>query len=277
MKIIDGKQIADKITKQVATEIDEKRLKVGLAIILVGDDSASQLYVKLKKKACEKVGINFHLYKFPNNTTTQEIVDSIQFLNNDETINAILVQLPLIKELDTKKIIAAIDPAKDVDGFHPDNIKKYISGKTNFLPGLTEGINMLLTSTKENLENKNICILANSNEFAEPLEKYFSNQGYNATHCHLRNKNWSQQVKNADVLIVAVGKPLLITSDNIKNGVIIIDVGTNRLTKDTTVGDVDFDSVYPKCSHITPVPGGVGPMTIAILLKNSITLAKTAQ
>lgn len=274
MELIDGKKIANQITQEVANEINDKNLKVGLAVIVVGEDPASQLYVKLKRKACDKVGIQFHLYKFPSNTPTKEVIDSIHFLNKDQTINAILVQLPLAKNLDAKKIIAAIDPSKDVDGFHSKNIEKFMKGDVSLIPGLTEGINILLTDTGKDLTNKKICILANSDEFAEPLEKYFQNNGLTANHVHLDQPDWLERVKQADVLITAVGKPLLITADNIKNDVIIIDVGTNRLTKKTVVGDIDFDSVCDKCSHITPVPGGVGPMTIAILLKNAVRLTK---
>lgn len=274
MEIIDGKQIATEITEKVADEIKANKLQIGLAVILIGNDSASELYVKLKKKACIKVGIDFHLYRFPDNTNTDEVIEAIKFLNEDRDINAILVQLPLPKELDTKKIIAAIDPKKDVDGFHPINIQKYINGEIDFLPGLNEGINILLASTKQDLTNKKICILANSDEFAEPLEKYFTNQGLNTKHIHLADPDWTDRVKEADILITAVGKALLITKDNIKEDAIIIDVGTNRLTKNTIVGDVDFESVCDKCSYITPVPGGVGPMTIAMLLKNSVRLAR---
>ncbi|MBL7022196.1 bifunctional 5,10-methylene-tetrahydrofolate dehydrogenase/5,10-methylene-tetrahydrofolate cyclohydrolase [Patescibacteria group bacterium] len=274
MEIIDGKQIATEITEKVADEIKANKLQIGLAVILIGNDSASELYVKLKKKACIKVGIDFHLYRFPDNTNTDEVIEAIKFLNEDRDINAILVQLPLPKELDTKKIIAAIDPKKDVDGFHPINIQKYINGEIDFLPGLNEGINILLASTKQDLTNKKICILANSDEFAEPLEKYFTNQGLNTKHIHLTDPDWTDRVKEADILITAVGKALLITKDNIKEDAIIIDVGTNRLTKNTIVGDVDFESVCDKCSYITPVPGGVGPMTIAMLLKNSVRLAR---
>lgn len=274
MELIDGKKIANEITQEVANDIFNKKLNVGLAVVLIGNDPASHLYVKLKKKACEKVGINFHLYRFPDNTDTNEIIEAIEFLNKDKEVNAILVQLPLPKELDTKKIIASIDPNKDVDGFHPDNIQKYINGDTNWLPGLNEGINILLASTEQELKDKEICILANSDEFAEPLEKYFIKQNLKAQHVHLKDADWADKVKQADVLIAAVGKPLLITEENIKDDVIIIDVGTNRLPGDTIVGDVDFDSVADKCSYITPVPGGVGPMTIAMLLKNATKLAQ---
>ena len=274
MKLIDGKQIAKDIIRQVADEIIDQKLKVGLAVVLIGNDSASELYVKLKNKACNKVGIDFHLYRFPDDVTTQQVIDGIKFLNEDTDINAILVQLPLPSDLDTKRIITAIDPKKDVDGFHPDNIKKYTNGQTDFLPGLNEGINILLESTNQSLIDKKICILANSDEFAEPLEKYFINKGYTASHIHLDDKDWIERTKQADILITAVGKPLLITEENIKKDAIIIDVGTNRLTKNTIVGDVDFDSVCEKCSFITPVPGGVGPMTIAMLLKNSVKLTQ---
>ena len=274
MEIIDGKKISQDIIEKVGKEIIEKNLNVSLAVILIGDDPASRLYVKLKKKACYKVGIDFYSYKLPKNTSTNEVVEAINFLNQDKDISSILVQLPLPKHLDKEKIINAIDPQKDVDGFHPINLKKYLNGEIDRLPGLNEGIDILLQSTNENLSNKKVCILANSKEFSLPLEKRLQQKSQSVEYTNLKNKNWLKHVKEADVLIVAVGKPLLITADNIKKDVIIIDVGTNKLTKNTVVGDVDFDSVADKCSYITPVPGGVGPITIAMLLKNSVELAQ---
>ncbi|MFW0837460.1 MAG: bifunctional 5,10-methylenetetrahydrofolate dehydrogenase/5,10-methenyltetrahydrofolate cyclohydrolase [Candidatus Komeilibacteria bacterium] len=273
-KIIDGKKLADTIIESVGNTIKKENLRIGLAVLLIGDNAASKLYVKLKGRACHKVGIDFHVYRFPGDSSQTEIIEAIQWLNQDNEIQAILVQLPLPKHLDETAIIQAIDPKKDVDGFHPDNIKSYLAGESDFLPGLTRGIQLLLADTKENLATKQICILANSDEFAEGLEKFFHNQKLQATHTHLSEPDWQTKTKKADVLIVAVGQPWLITADNIKKDVIIIDVGTNRLPGKKIVGDVDYDDVVDKCSYITPVPGGVGPMTIAMLLQNCVYLTQ---
>ncbi|PJC01901.1 MAG: bifunctional methylenetetrahydrofolate dehydrogenase/methenyltetrahydrofolate cyclohydrolase [Candidatus Komeilibacteria bacterium CG_4_9_14_0_8_um_filter_36_9] len=273
-QIIDGKKLAQQVRDNVRQNIKENELSLGLAVILIGEDPASTLYVKLKRKAAEKAGINFHLYKLPVNITEQEVLDAIKFLNQDEQVTGILVQLPLPKHLDQNKIIQTINPQKDVDGFHPDNINNFLSGQTNFIPGLARGIELLIKEVTPDLTDKKLCILANSDTFTETLEKYFTNQGCLTTHCHLNEPDWIEKTKQADILIVAVGKPLLIKADNIKKGAIVIDVGTNRLTDHTIVGDVDYDDVIDQCTAITPVPGGVGPMTIAMLLDNCVKLAQ---
>ena len=245
-----------------------------MAVILVGTDPASILYVKLKRRAAERAGINFHLYKLPANITEQEVIKAIEFLNQDKQVTGILVQLPLPKHLDQNKIIKTIDVTKDVDGFHPDNIKGFLNDEIDFIPGLAKGIELLINEATNNLDNKNLCILANSDTFTETLEKYFTNKGCITTHCHLDEPDWIEKTRQADILIIAIGKPLLIKADNIKENAIVIDVGTNRLTDHTVVGDVDFDDACDKCEAITPVPGGVGPMTIAMLLDNCIKLAQ---
>jgi len=273
-QIIDGKKLAQQVRDNVRQNIKENELSLGLAVILIGEDPASTLYVKLKRKAAEKAGINFHLYKLPVNITEQEVLDAIKFLNQDEQVTGILVQLPLPKHLDQNKIIQTINPQKDVDGFHPDNINNFLCGLTNFIPGLARGIELLIKEVTPDLTDKKLCILANSDTFTETLEKYFTNQGCLTTHCHLNEPDWIEKTKQADILIVAVGKPLLIKADNIKKGAIVIDVGTNRLTDHTIVGDVDYDDVIDQCTAITPVPGGVGPMTIAMLLDNCVKLAQ---
>ena len=274
MKLIDGQALAEQITSELTKEIYSQHLKIGLAVILIGHNPASQLYTKLKKRACEQVGIDFRLYKLPTNTNNEEVIETIGFLNKDPEINAILVQLPLSKHLDTEKIIKAINPHKDVDGFHPENIEKYLAGKTSLAPVMNQGIDALLKDTGEDLINKKICILTNSDELAEPLQQGFINRGLDAYHTHLDEAAWLSLVRQADVLIVAVGQPFLITDKHIKDGVIIIDIGTNRLADKVVVGDVDSESVKDKCAYLTPVPGGVGPMTIAMLLKNCVRLAK---
>ncbi|MFH1667619.1 MAG: tetrahydrofolate dehydrogenase/cyclohydrolase catalytic domain-containing protein [Candidatus Komeilibacteria bacterium] len=272
-KIIDGRKLAKQIREDVKKSIQTNNLSIGLAVILVGEDPASKLYVKLKRRAAEKAGINFHLYKLPTNITEQEVLDAIKFLNQDEQITSILVQLPLPKHLDQNKIIQTINPQKDVDGFHPDNIKNFLNGQTDFIPGLARGIELLIKEVTTDLTDKKLCVLANSDTFTETLEKHFTNQGCLTTHCHLNEPDWIEKTKQTDILIVAVGKPLLIKADNIKRGGIVIDVGTNRLTGHTIVGDVDYDDVVDQCAAITPVPGGVGPMTIAMLLDNCVKLA----
>jgi methylenetetrahydrofolate dehydrogenase (NADP+)/methenyltetrahydrofolate cyclohydrolase len=269
--------LAEQLTTKLTQEIHSGHLQINLAVVLVGKDPASQLYTRLKKQACEKAGINFHLYQLPEDTTTEAVLEVINFLNHDQEINAILVQLPLPKQLDTKKIIEAIDPQKDADGFHPINIEKYLAADQPLAPALNQAIDALLKDTGENLSGKTVCILANSDEFAEPLQQNFINQGGLAYHTHLSEASWISLAKQADVLIVAVGQPFLITGDYLKTGAIIIDVGTNRLTDNVTVGDVDPESVKDKCAFLSPVPGGVGPLTVAMLLKNCVQLAKNNQ
>lgn len=272
-KIIDGKAIAEEIKHEVRREIVKKKLTPGLAVILVGDDPASHLYVKLKKKSCEQVGIEFHRYFCSSSTSEKEVIEAIDFLNKDPKINAILVQLPLPKGLDENKIIQSIDPAKDVDGFHPENLKKLLKGRPDVIPGLAQGIIKLIESTKEELENKKTVIISNSRIFSKPLEKLLEDKKIKVESYLSKEKNLSAKISQADILIVAVGKKNFIKAKMVKEGCIVIDVGTNRV-KDKVFGDVDFKNVFKKAAWITPVPGGVGPMTIAMLLKNTLELAK---
>lgn len=271
-EIIDGKKIAEEIKLQVRREIIEHKLEPGLAIILVGNNPASELYVRLKKEACEKVGITFNLYKFAEDAKEKDILETIHFLNHDSEIHGILIQLPLPAQLNTDFIIRHLDPAKDVDGFHPLRLEDYNNNPQAIAPGLIEGLGILAASTKVELSGKNCCILANSDEFATTAELYFQRLGMITSHVHPTDPAWSEQTKQADLLIVAVGRPLFIMAEHIKDETIIIDVGTNKIGS-TTVGDVNYTDVFPKCSYITPVPGGVGPMTIALLLQNCCRLA----
>ncbi|MCR4280442.1 MAG: bifunctional methylenetetrahydrofolate dehydrogenase/methenyltetrahydrofolate cyclohydrolase [Candidatus Komeilibacteria bacterium] len=271
-KIINGRILADRIIDQAAQRLRHSGQNAGLAAIMVGNNPASALYVSLKKKACEKVGITFSLYTLDRTTTTEAVLEIIDFLNTDPEMDGILVQLPLPDHLDATRIIAAIDPKKDVDGFHPVNRQALREGNSQ-APGLAEGIFLLLKSTGEALAGRQACVLANSDEFADANEAYLKKQGLTANHAHITDEDWSVKTKSADVLIVAVGSPLLIKKENIKRDAIIIDVGTNKMG-DKTVGDVDFNDVYDKCSHITPVPGGVGPVTIAMLIQNCLRLAR---
>lgn len=272
-KIIDGIEISDKIKLDIRREIIERDLIPGLAIILVGNDHASELYVSKKEKACTEVGIVFNKYLFKEDEDEKNILDCINFLNTDEEVDAIIVQLPLPEKFNTQKIINAINPKKDVDGFHPENIKKFLSDKTYIEPVLAQSIKEALIYTNENLEGKTAVVLGNSHEFIEPVEKMLKNLKIKTSHTHITENDWKEKTSNSDILITAVGVAFLIKSDTIKNDSIIIDVGINKVQK-ATVGDVDYTDVFPKCSHITPVPGGIGPITISYLLKNTLELHK---
>ncbi len=272
-KIINGTEIANAIKLNVRKEIVDYGLTPGLSIILVGNDEASRIYVSLKEKACNAVGIVFNKYLFSANDSESEIIDTINFLNNDEEVDAIIVQLPLPKNFDTQKIINAINPRKDVDGFHPENIKKLLEGNPIIEPVMNQTIREALLFTKQDFKNKNAVILGNSHEFIEPIEKMLEGMEIKATHAHISDINWQEKTAIADILITAVGEPLLINKNEIKKDAIIIDVGINKVMG-ATVGDVNYTDVFPKCSYITPVPGGIGPITIAYLLKNTVELYK---
>lgn len=272
-QIIDGKKIAEDIKAEIAGEIFQNFYHPNLAVILVGDDEASKLYVSLKKQAAKKVGIEFSEYLMPANTTQSQVLEAIEFLNKDEETDAILVQLPLPKQLDAGTIIQSIDPEKDVDGFHPENIKKLLNNDTDFTPGLPLGIIKLLESTKENLAHKKAVIIAKSEIFYQPLKKLLNDLKVATEIVDPKNKDIKKITQQADILISAAGIAFFITADMVKDQAIVIDVGTNKVN-DYTVGDVDYSSVFTKTSHITPVPGGVGPMTVAMLLYNTLQLYK---
>lgn len=272
-QIIDGKKIAEDIKAEIAGEIFQNFYHPNLAVILVGSDEASKLYVSLKKQAAKKVGIEFNEYLMPANTTQTQVLEAIEFLNKDEETDAILVQLPLPKQLDADTIIQSIDSEKDVDGFHPENIKKLLNNATDFTPGLPLGIIKLLESTKENLANKKAVIIAKSEIFYQPLKKLLNDLKVATEIVDPKNKDIKKITQQADILISAVGQAFFITADMVKDKSVVIDVGTNKV-KDHTVGDVDYSGVFAKVSHITPVPGGVGPMTVAMLLYNTLQLYK---
>lgn len=275
-KLIDGKAIAEQIQKQVRREIVELGLKPGLAVFLVGDDEASKLYVKLKEKACKKVGIDFHKYLIDADVSMPEVVEAIKFLDADEHIDAILVQLPLPKKYDTQTVINAIEPTKDVDGFHPKTLQAFLTEKADFIPGLSLGIIRLIESTGEPLVKKQAVILANSDIFSAPLQKILEGKGMRVQVVSSKATNLDAITSKADVLVTAVGKPGFVGADMIKEGAIVIDVGTTKVDESVT-GDVDFDSAKAKAGYITPVPGGVGPVTVAMLLENTVKLAKQHQ
>lgn len=273
-KIIDGKALAAEIQQNLVVDIKSNNLNPGLAVILIGSDPASRLYVNLKKKACEKIGIEFHEYLMPDNITESQVLETIEFLNKDELTDAILVQLPLPKHLNTDIIIQAIDPQKDVDGFHPENIKKLIAGTSDFIPGLALGIWKLIESTQENLNNKSAVIVAKSDVFFQPLTKVLADQNIQAQLVDPKNPELKKYTSNADILIVAIGQAFFIKEDMVKDQAIVIDVGTNQIDNNHIEGDVDSTAGFEKVSHITPVPGGVGPMTVAMLLYNTVQLHK---
>jgi len=273
-KIIDGKKISEEIQGDIRKEILDKKLNPSLAVLLIGNNPASELYVNLKKKACHKVGIEFHEYLIDEETNTEHVLEVIDFLNKDEHTDAILIQLPLPKHLNTDKIIKALDPKKDVDGFHPQNIENLLKGKSNFTPGLALGISKLIESTKEKLKNKKAIIIAKNDILYKPLAKLLQDKGIEVEIVKPKDKKIKEKSSLADILIVAYGKPFFITADMVKKDSIIIDIGTNKIDNRYVVGDVDYSAVFSKVGHITPVPGGVGPMTVAMLLYNTLELSK---
>lgn len=269
-QIINGLNLAEKIKKKLRKKIIKLPSPPGLAVILIGNDPASKLYVNLKKKACDLVGINFHYYFFDGDYSDEEIIETINFLNNDYEINGILVQLPLPKRYNTDKIIAAINPEKDVDGFHPKTLKALKSQKPTIISPLALGVNEILKEIKEIPQNKIITIFCNHKVFAEPfIYLYGKNNQINII--TPQDKKIKEICHKADILIVAIGKARYITNDFIKKDAVVIDIGINKI-KDKTIGDVDFDNAILKAKYITPVPGGVGPMTIAMLLQNTYKL-----
>jgi len=270
-QIIDGKKIAAEIRAEIKKEITESGITPGLAVILVGADPASHLYVGLKEKAAAEVGIHFEKFLFFAAEPKEKIIAKIHELNARPDIHGILVQLPLPSGYDESEIVAAIDPQKDADGFHPKNIKKLLAGESKIVPPVITGILELIESTGAEMSNKKITILANSEILAKPLEKILESNEVNVA---LRPENPATYTKDADIVITALGRPKIITGEMIKPGAILIDVGTTRTEDGTTVGDVDFESTAPQAGWITPVPGGVGPMTVAMLLRNVLDLAK---
>lgn len=273
-RIIDGKAIAEAIKQDVRKEILDHNLNPNLAVILVGDDPASHLYVKMKETACHQVGITLHKYFMPANIPASELEATIDFLNQDETIDAILVQLPLPDQFDENDIISRIDPAKDVDGFHKENIQLLLDGQPRLIPGLVLAVLKLLEVTKEDLSDKKALIIANSPIFTVPMEAMLQPLCNQVTLTDARAGDVAQLCQESDIVITAVGQPHFITAAMVKQDAIIIDIGINKTTDSKTCGDVEFDNVITKVSHITPVPGGVGPMTVAMLLFNTVILAQ---
>ncbi len=275
-KIIDGKVISAAVKQKVAdgvAELKNKGISVGLAVIIVGEDPASKVYVANKKKACEALGIVSEEYALPETTTEEELLALINELNNKKSINGILCQLPLPKHLDEKLIINSISPEKDVDAFHPSNVGRIMIGDFDFVPCTPAGVMEMLKYEGIEVEGKNCVVIGRSNIVGKPMNMLLLHKNGTVTICHSRTKNLKEICANADILVAAVGKAGFVKADMVKEGAVVIDVGINR-ENGKLCGDVDFDAVAPKCSAITPVPGGVGPMTIAMLMQNTLTAAK---
>ena len=275
-RIIDGKIISASVKERVKAEVSalkEKGITVGLAVIIVGEDPASKVYVSNKKKACENLGIISEEYALPETTTNEELLALIEELNNKPSINGILCQLPLPRHLDEKLIINSIDPEKDVDAFHPFNVGKIMIGDFYFLPCTPAGVMEMLKYENIEVEGKNCVVIGRSNIVGKPMNMLLLHQNGTVTVCHSKTKNLKEICRNADILVAAVGRPKFVTEDMVKKGAVVIDVGINRVDG-KLCGDVDFENVKNKVSAITPVPGGVGPMTIAMLMQNTLTAAK---
>lgn len=279
-KIIDGKLIASEICAKIKTEISARKLAPGLAVILVGNDKASEIYVRNKKKACAEVGIKNFDYALPENSAEKDVLKLVQKLNKDKKVHGILVQLPLPEHISQHKVIEAISPEKDVDGFHPANLGKLLTGHPHglsFRPCTPLGIMALIDSTGVALAGKTAVVVGRSNIVGKPVALMLLERHVTVTVCHSKTGNLPELVKSADILVVAAGKPSFIKGDRIKNGAVVIDVGINRLENGSITGDVDFGLASERAGFITPVPGGVGPMTIAFLLKNVFASACAGQ
>lgn len=271
--IIDGKELAKKIRANLKIECEElkkKNINSKLAVIMVGEDPASKVYVRNKSKACEDVGIEYEEYLLDVNTTQKELIELIEKLNNDKTINGILLQSPIPSNLDINEAFRTISPQKDVDGFNPINVGKLVLNQDTFVSCTPYGIMKMFEEYDIDLTGKNVVILGRSNIVGKPLIHCCLNKNATVTSCHSKTQNIAQKAKEADVLISAIGKANFVTADMVKDGAVVIDVGINRLDNGKITGDVDFESVKEKASYITPVPGGVGPMTIAMLMNNVI-------
>ncbi|BCD60014.1 MULTISPECIES: bifunctional methylenetetrahydrofolate dehydrogenase/methenyltetrahydrofolate cyclohydrolase FolD [unclassified Nitratiruptor] len=277
MQILDGKKLSQKIKESIKKEVEELKKEQdiipGLAVILVGDDPASHTYVKMKARACKDVGIYSIVHEMPESISQREIEETILMMNKNPNIDGILVQLPLPKHIDTTKILELIDPAKDVDGFHPYNFGRLMQGLDTFAPCTPLGVMELLDEYGIDVKGMNACVVGASNIVGKPMAALLLNRFATVDICHIYTKELAEHTKKADLIAVGVGKPNLITADMVKEGAIVIDIGINKV-EDKIVGDVDFENVSKKASYITPVPGGVGPMTIAMLLKNTIKAAK---
>jgi methylenetetrahydrofolate dehydrogenase (NADP+)/methenyltetrahydrofolate cyclohydrolase len=277
-KIISGKEVSAAVKERVKSEAAEftatTGITPGLAVIIVGEDPASQIYVRNKHKTCAEMGFNSYEHALPESTTEAELLELINKLNADSTVHGILVQMPLPKHINEHAVINAIDPTKDVDAFHPANVGHIMIGDYNFLPGTPAGVMELLASENIDITGKNCVVIGRSNIVGKPMAMLLLHKHGTVTICHSRTQNLPEITRQADILIAAIGKEAFVTADMVKEGATVIDVGINRTPEGKVRGDVEFTSVSEKAAFITPVPGGVGPMTIAMLMQNTLTAAK---
>ncbi len=276
-KVLNGKELATKIKGELKLEVEElkrKNINPGLAVIIVGNDPASRVYVNAKKKACEEIGIQSFEYALDENISEEELIDLIHKLNKDDKVNGILVQLPLPKHINEDRVIFAIDINKDVDAFHPVNVGRLMIGDPQFLPCTPAGIMELIKESGIDVEGKECVVVGRSDIVGKPMAMLLLSKNGTVTVCHSKTKDIEEVCKRADILVVAVGRPEMVKGSYIKPGAVVIDVGVNRLENKKLVGDVEFESAKTIASTITPVPGGVGPMTIAMLMKNTVKAAK---
>lgn len=277
MTLLDGKELSAKIKEEVKVEVsalvEAKHITPGLAVILVGSDAASATYVASKAKACKNAGIYSVVHEMPDSITQEELLDTIAMMNKNPKLDGILVQLPLPKHIDTTVVLEAIDPLKDVDGFHPYNVGRMVSNLDSFLPATPFGVMRMFDEYGIELSGKNVVVIGSSDIVGKPMASLLTNAKATVTVCNSRTKDLASHTKAADIVVIAVGVPLMLKADMIKDNAVVIDVGINRLDTGKLVGDADFNDCKDKCSHITPVPGGVGPMTIAMLLKNTVKAA----
>lgn len=275
--IINGKEISAAIREEIKAGVQGLSVRPGLAVVLVGDDPASAVYVRNKSKACAEVGIYSEVYRLPEETGREQLLGLIEQLNKSPLIHGILVQLPLPKHLDPEEVIMAIDPAKDVDAFHPVNVGKIMIGNYDFLPCTPAGVMELLHRSGIEVSGKECVVIGRSNIVGKPQAMLLLHENATVTVCHSKTRDLPSVCRRADILVSAVGKAKFVTADMVRNGAVVIDVGMNRDENGKLCGDVDFEPVSEKASYITPVPGGVGPMTITMLLKNTVTAAKRAE
>lgn len=278
-QIISGKETAAKIRERLRAQIDQLREKgypPGLAVVIVGDDPASQVYVRNKEKACKEVGIAAQTFALPKETTQQELMALIDTLNARSDVHGILVQLPLPRHLDEHQVINAILPEKDVDAFHPVNVGKIMIGDFDYVPCTPAGVMALLEEAQIDVSGKRAVVIGRSNIVGKPQAMLLLHKNATVTICHSKTQHLEEITRQADIIVVAIGKAHFLRGDMVKDGVVVIDVGMNRLENGKLAGDVDFDTVAPKASYITPVPGGVGPMTITMLLQNTVTACRRA-
>ena len=273
MILLDGKALSEKIKEEVKVEVaqlvEEKQITPGLAVILVGNDAASATYVASKAKSCKNAGIYSVVHEMPESITQEELLETIARMNENPKLDGILVQLPLPKHIDTTVVLEAINPLKDVDGFHPYNVGRMVSNLDAFLPATPFGVMRIFEEYGIELSGKNVVVIGSSDIVGKPMASLLINAKATVTVCNSRTKDLKAHTLAADIVVIAVGVPFLLKGDMVKDGAVVIDVGINRLETGKLVGDADFESLKDKCSHLTPVPGGVGPMTIGMLLKNT--------